>query len=65
MKLTADQIAQNWDDLLTVIKTEFTGTRKDKLLAIKYFFQIIVPLFIKLLYDEYKLSLTMLLALSL
>lgn len=33
MKLTADQIAQNWDELLNVIKTEFTGTRKDKLLA--------------------------------
>ena len=33
MKLTADQIAENWDDLLTVIKTEFTGTRKEKLLA--------------------------------
>ena len=33
MKLTAEQIAQNWDELLTVIKTEFTGNRKDKLLA--------------------------------
>ena len=33
MKLTADQIAQNWDELLNVIKTEFTGNRKDKLLA--------------------------------
>ncbi len=33
MKLTADQIAQNWDELLNVIKTEFTGERKDKLLA--------------------------------
>ena len=33
MKLTADQIAQNWDELLTIIKTEFTGERKDKLLA--------------------------------
>ncbi len=33
MKLTADQIAQNWDELLNIIKTEFTGTRKAKLLA--------------------------------
>ena len=33
MKLTAEQIAQNWDDLLTIIKTEFTGNCKDKLLA--------------------------------
>ena len=33
MKLTAEQIAQNWDELLTVIKTEFTGSRKDNLLA--------------------------------
>jgi len=33
MKLTADQIAQNWDELLNIIKTEFTGDRKVKLLA--------------------------------
>jgi len=33
MKLTADQIAQNWDELLNIIKTEFTGDRKAKLLA--------------------------------
>ena len=33
MKLTADQIAQNWDELLNVIKTEFTGDRKAKLLS--------------------------------
>ena len=33
MKLTAEQIAENWDELLTVIKTEFTGARKDKLLS--------------------------------
>jgi len=33
MKLSAEQIVQNWERLLNVIETEFTGERKDKLLS--------------------------------
>ena len=33
MKLTAEQIVQNWERLIDVIKTEFTGERQRKLLA--------------------------------
>jgi len=33
MKLTAEQIVQNWERLLEVIKTEFTGERQTKLLS--------------------------------
>jgi hypothetical protein len=33
MKLTSEQIVQNWERLLNVIETEFTGERKDKLLS--------------------------------
>jgi len=33
MKLSAEQIVQNWERLLDVIKTEFTGERQAKLLA--------------------------------
>ena len=33
MKLTAEQIVQNWTDLIKVIEDNFTGERKDKLLA--------------------------------
>ncbi|MBC8305850.1 MAG: hypothetical protein H8E55_60065 [Pelagibacterales bacterium] len=33
MKLTAEQIVQNWDDLLQVINKNFQGERKQKLLA--------------------------------
>ena len=33
MKLTAEQIVQNWNDLIKVIEDNFTGERKDKLLA--------------------------------
>ena len=33
MKLTAEQIVQNWERLINVIETEFTGERKDKLLS--------------------------------
>ena len=33
MKLTAEQIVQNWDDLIQVIHDNFEGERKDKLIA--------------------------------
>ena len=33
MKLTAEQIVQNWERLINVIKNEFTGERQEKLLA--------------------------------
>ena len=33
MKLTAEQIVANWERLIDVIKTEFTGERQTKLLA--------------------------------
>ena len=33
MKLSAEQIVENWERLLKVIETEFTGERKDKLLS--------------------------------
>jgi len=33
MKLTAEQIVENWERLIDVIKTEFTGKRQEKLLA--------------------------------
>ena len=33
MKLSAEQIVQNWEDLLKVINNNFTGERKEKLLA--------------------------------
>ena len=33
MKLTSEQIVQNWERLINVIETEFTGERKDKLLS--------------------------------
>ncbi len=33
MKLTAEQIVENWERLLEVIKTEFTGERQTKLLS--------------------------------
>ena len=33
MKLTSEQIVENWERLITVIETEFTGERKDKLLS--------------------------------
>ena len=34
MKLTAEQIVQNWERLIDVIKTEFAGERQEKLLAV-------------------------------
>ena len=33
MKLTAEQIVQNWEDLIKFINDNFTGERKEKLLA--------------------------------
>ena len=33
MKLTAEQIVQNWEDLMNIIDNSFTGERKDKLKA--------------------------------
>jgi len=33
MKLTAEQIVENWERLLEVIRTEFTGERQTKLLS--------------------------------
>ena len=33
MKLTAEQIVQNWEDLMDIIDNNFTGERKDKLKA--------------------------------
>lgn len=33
MKLTAEQIVQNWDDLIKFIENNFEGERKDKLIA--------------------------------
>ena len=33
MKLTAEQIVQNWEDLINFIKNNFEGERKEKLLA--------------------------------
>ena len=33
MKLTAEQIVQNWEDLINLIKDNFEGERKEKLLA--------------------------------
>jgi len=46
MKLTDDQITENWDKLLNIVETNFTGERKDNLLAMYDFFQermIIAP----------------------
>ena len=40
MKITEEQIVENWECLLNVIKHEFTGERKDKLLSILCFFFI-------------------------
>ena len=33
MKLTSEQIVQNWEDLINFIKNNFEGERKEKLLA--------------------------------
>ena len=33
MKLTAEQIVQNWEALMNIINDNFTGERKEKLLA--------------------------------
>ena len=33
MKLSAEQIVQNWEDLINLIKDNFEGERKEKLLA--------------------------------
>ena len=46
MKLTDDQITENWTKLLNIVETNFTGERKDNLLAMYDFFQermIIAP----------------------
>ena len=39
MKLTDKQITDNWAELQDLISTEFTGDRKDKLLAMYAFFE--------------------------
>ena len=33
MKLTAEQIVENWNELIKVIEDNFNGERKEKLLA--------------------------------
>ena len=33
MKLSAEQIVQNWEELIKIINDNFTGERKEKLLA--------------------------------
>ena len=46
MKLTDEQITDNWQKLLDIVETSFTGERKEKLLAMYEFFQdrmIIAP----------------------
>ena len=39
MKLTDKQITDNWEKLLNIVETNFTGERKTKLLAMYEFFQ--------------------------
>ena len=33
MKLSAEQIVQNWEELIKIINDNFTGERKEKLLG--------------------------------